>query len=791
MNSTMRILLIEDDDILSSVLVQSLTEQRYVVDVAEDGQLGLEYGQEGNYDLILLDVGLPRMDGITLCQRLRSEQCTTPILLMTAKDEADERIRGLDAGADDYLTKPLDLRELQARVRALLRRGEVAPTSILDVDGLRLNPMSCEATYHNQLLKLTPKEYGLLELFLRNPQRVFSRGQIVEHLWTFDDPPLEDSVKAHVKGLRRKLKQAGAVDWIENVYGLGYKLNPKLLGQVGFEDPLLEEQAVEPHPGDRHPEGGEPVNRGEPRAAHSSTPQTFSQAMVALWQQYQGLMAERLMAIQQAADLVQKGALPEDVQQAASKAAHKLAGVLGMFDRDQGTDVARQLEQAFLMMPQPNPETIMPLVRQLEAILNLDQGLVVPSAQCPPEMHLLLVGADATLQAELQAVTQAFGLGWHRVETVATTIAWLATQSPYLVLLDTAEVITAEALDLIRYLADQTPAIPSLVLATGESLGDRVTLAAAGVQGLLTRPITAQQIWDIATQVLQRYRSQSITVLAVDDDPILLGALRPWLEPWGMRVTTLDDPAQFWDVLHVTRPDLLILDVEMPEFTGIHLCQAVRTDPDWNDLPIVFLTSHRDAETVQQVFAAGADDYVTKPILGPELLTRLTNRLERSRLLKTLSSRDPKTGLMNQPQSSREIEQVLLRLAQQSLGEPHPFTFVLLKLLDLGALNAQYGHACGNEILKRWGDLLKVHFRQQAILGYWDHGEFVIGLPTADPIAIEDQLAAVLTVLRTQIFTAPGGQRFQVHYAVGMATASTTHEQVPDLYRRARTMLLL
>ena len=223
----MRILLIEDDEILTSVLVGALQQQRYVVDTVDDGRFGLEYAQSGLYDLLLIDVGLPRLDGISLCQQLRNEGDKTPILLMTAKDAPDEKIRGLDAGADDYLTKPLDVGELQARLRALLRRGEVSPTTVLEIGQLRLDPVSCEVFYADRLLKLTPKEYSLLELFLRNPTRVFSRGHIIEHLWTFDDPPLEDSVKAHVKGLRRRLKKAGADGWIENVYGLGYKLSPE------------------------------------------------------------------------------------------------------------------------------------------------------------------------------------------------------------------------------------------------------------------------------------------------------------------------------------------------------------------------------------------------------------------------------------------------------------------------------------------------------------------------------------------------------------------------------------
>ncbi|MDY6896766.1 MAG: response regulator transcription factor, partial [Cyanobacteriota bacterium] len=224
----MRILLLEDDEILSDMLVKSLTHQHYIVDAVHDGESGWEYAQSGNYELLIMDVGLPLLDGISLCQRLRKEGFSTPILLMTAKNAIADRINGLDAGADDYLSKPLDLGELQARVRALLRRKEVAPTAILAVGKLSLDPGTTRVTYDDKQLKLTPKEYNLLELFLRNPSRVYSRTQIVDHLWNFDDPPLEESVKAHIKGLRQKLKKVGAVDWIENVYGLGYRLNPQI-----------------------------------------------------------------------------------------------------------------------------------------------------------------------------------------------------------------------------------------------------------------------------------------------------------------------------------------------------------------------------------------------------------------------------------------------------------------------------------------------------------------------------------------------------------------------------------
>ncbi|NET85095.1 MAG: response regulator transcription factor [Moorea sp. SIO1F2] len=221
----MRILLVEDDERITDALAEDLTDQHYVVDVANDGQEGRELVESFSYDLILLDVMLPKMDGITLCRKLRSQGNSTPILMLTARDTISDKIVGLDAGADDYLVKPFDLGELSARMRALLRRGNTTLPPVLEWDSLRLDPSTCEVFYKDRLLSLSPKEYALLEFFLRHPRRVFSRAQILENLWSFERLPEEATVKAHIRGLRQKLDAAGAPsDLIETVYGLGYRL---------------------------------------------------------------------------------------------------------------------------------------------------------------------------------------------------------------------------------------------------------------------------------------------------------------------------------------------------------------------------------------------------------------------------------------------------------------------------------------------------------------------------------------------------------------------------------------
>jgi DNA-binding response OmpR family regulator len=221
----MRILLVEDDQRIAIALMETLRDRQYQVDLGEDGEIAWEFLQAFSYELILLDVTLPKLNGIQLCQRLRKAGIQTPVLMLTARDSSSDKVLGLDAGADDYVVKPFDLAELTARIRALLRRGTTVLPTVLEWGDLRLNPSSYEVNYGENLLHLTPKEYQLLELFIRKNKMVLSRSLILDNLWSFEEPPGEETVKVHIKDLRKKLRIAGAPpDFIETVYGVGYRL---------------------------------------------------------------------------------------------------------------------------------------------------------------------------------------------------------------------------------------------------------------------------------------------------------------------------------------------------------------------------------------------------------------------------------------------------------------------------------------------------------------------------------------------------------------------------------------
>ncbi|MBD1911314.1 MULTISPECIES: response regulator transcription factor [unclassified Leptolyngbya] len=222
----MKILLVEDDTRIARALAEALTDQQYAVDIATDGEEGWDMAEAYQYSLILLDWMLPKLDGIQLCQRLRQRGIQTPVLILTARDTNTDTVIGLDAGADDYVVKPFDLKALMARIRALLRRSSSTLPPILEWGGLHLDPGSLEVWYGDRPLTLTPKEYQLLELFLRQSHRTLSRSSILEQLWASETTPGEETVKVHIRSLRQKLAAAGAPDFIETVYGLGYRLKP-------------------------------------------------------------------------------------------------------------------------------------------------------------------------------------------------------------------------------------------------------------------------------------------------------------------------------------------------------------------------------------------------------------------------------------------------------------------------------------------------------------------------------------------------------------------------------------
>jgi DNA-binding response OmpR family regulator len=220
----MRILIVEDDPRLGASLKKGLEASHYAVDLALDGEDGLLMALATPYDMVILDILLPGLNGFEICRQLRERERTMPILMLTALDEVNDRVKGLDMGADDYLVKPFALSELEARVRALLRRGSPVKVPRLQFMDITLDTTTHEVRRGERVLNLCNKEYALLEFFMRHPHQVLSRAMIAEHVWDGDTSHLSNVIDVYIRYLRRKLCDQNEPDVIHTVRGSGYQL---------------------------------------------------------------------------------------------------------------------------------------------------------------------------------------------------------------------------------------------------------------------------------------------------------------------------------------------------------------------------------------------------------------------------------------------------------------------------------------------------------------------------------------------------------------------------------------
>lgn len=772
----MKFLLVEDDEMLADAIKQLLAEHHYVMDSATDGLIGRDMAESFSYDLILLDWTLPKLDGMQLCKHLRQKGNDTPIILMTARDTSTDRVAGLDAGADDYLVKPFEFEELLARIRALLRRAEGLVSPILQWGDLHLDPRSSEVTCCDLPIAVTPKEYALLELFLRNPNRIFSLDTLLDKVWPFEDSPTVGSVRTHIKGLRQKLKKAGLPTMIVTVYGLGYRLKPaESESETETENEISQTTVPAALPSS--------VSRLE--AVTKSAESTDALNMASLWQAVSESYVRRVTDLANTLCALLPGPVDSAVQRQILHEAHALAGSLGSFGFFEATASCREIENIFQANFSLSAEHIVWLktwvarlqqtvARSPEVSANVDLAPQTISSKIPAaetarahlsdelqlgQLYSLLVieSCEDYDQSWLQTLSE-MSARYQIQVSVAGNIAqagqMIAQQSPKIVVFDldgAADLPDSESAEfqLLAELQNNHPSVPTLILTAAASFENRVRMARLGVAGLLQVPVTPTEVLETAVQVLQKSVPLAGKLLIVDDDPAMLTLLEVLLQPWGFQLQMLSEPRHFWQMLEDFEPDLVLLDAKMPHLSGFDLCQVLRSAPRWQDLPVLFMSGYTDTATIQQVFAAGADDYIRKPIVAPELVARVLGWLKRAHQQRLQADIDSLTGVANRRKSTQSLNR-LLKLAQR---QQQTLCFALIDFDYFKQINDNHGHPVGDRILRRFGESLRATFRVEDVVGRWGGEEFIVGLYGVNRQDGTQRLEAFLHAWQQERFT--------------------------------------
>ena len=671
----MKFLLVEDDLAFAESVKQLLETHYYSVDLAADGYMGLEMADVFSYDLILLDWMLPKRTGMQVCQELRDRGDRTPIILMTAQDSKTDEVAGLDAGADDYLVKPFGFEELLARIRALLRRSEGMASPILKWGDLRLNPSSaqvscCQSNGEEIPVVLTPKEYGLLEVFLRNPSRIFSMDALLDKVWPFDDTPTTGAIRTHIKGLRQKMKAVGLAEVINTVYGLGYRLSPAIAVRMLKKN--VEKTA-------------KTLSKAAADSSAASPKSAPEVDLSVLWHPVKESYLQRVDSLAKTLNDLPLGSPQQTAHEEIATEAHTLAGSLGSFGFDEATPQCRQIERIFREHDALSSEQL----QELRVAIAKVREMIAPDPQAPA----------------------------------------LATA-------------------------------PDPVSDNLDSLGN-----------LLERA---------DSQPLRQSTTPAAKLLIVDDDPAMLTLLQGLLSNWGFQMRLLSDPQRFWETLEKFDPDLVILDIEMPYFSGFDLCQRLRDEPQWSDLPVLFLSAHTEAAAIQKVFAVGADDYIRKPIVAAELVARVTTWLARARSRRAEAEIDLLTGVSNRSKSTQDLTR-LLALAERYR---QPLSLIVIDFDNFKRVNTDYGHAVGDRLLRRFGACLRTTFRDQDVVSRWGGEEFIVGLYEADR-AKSHQYLNTLSQAWQQACTASEDDRLQIPFSAGIAVYPQDAADLQGLYQAA------
>ncbi|WP_447603350.1 response regulator [Nitrospira sp. Nam80] len=560
------------------------------------------------------------------------------------------------------------------------------------------------------------------------------------------------------------------------VYCLGKDVDPdltkRLVREFGVQTLLTYPQ--DPQEIARHIAGllGVPFNeRDDPGNGAMPKSKTLSPDEAAEWEQFKTSLKDRAAILEQAATSLLEDTLSLEMRQEAARQSYQLVVDGGGYGLNHITTPASEAEQLLrrdgMLSPQEVLrfcELVMELQERTEALLPLTAGDMTGTKARP---LVLAVSADGALLDRLQGDAPKHEVRIAGAHNLIEAMEAMTFKNPDLVLLDLGnDGVSSQELDFVGELVTHIPPIPVLALTEGDSFKDRVVVAGAGCQGIVDKRQSTASILDATREAAFNHTRIDVPkILVVDDSEMVARLASKLLERRGMQVTTLTDPLQFWDVLEQVNPDLLILDVEMPHLNGIELCRVVRVDPNWESLPVVFLSAHTDVQTIQRLFVAGADDFISKPIVSAELMMRVQNRLGRARLSRHRTEIDGLTGVAGR----HSVEQMLERSIRTARRYRDPFSLAVVDVDYLKQINDRYETATGDAVLRRLGQIFSAFFRPEDAIGRLGGDEFVIGLHRASKPAALARIEELLRLVRRERFAAGTGEAFTVSVSAGLA----------------------
>jgi diguanylate cyclase (GGDEF)-like protein len=508
----------------------------------------------------------------------------------------------------------------------------------------------------------------------------------------------------------------------------------------------------------------------------------------AIWERAHASILGHVAALNNAAASLATGSLDGDARLDAGRDARRLAAASGTFGFWDAAALAREAE-TLLIGGESLPPADVARLKQIAGDLGrqfADSRLerrresdvnTAPVSSPTTNARLLVIGNDNELRERIAAEARLLGVDVLGVDTAAAARSLLIGAADAVVLDLTLD---GAGIPLLEELNHAYPNLPVLVVAEGERFDERVEAARLGARGFLQKPVRPAQIIDILRDTLIFSRSERATIVVVGDDRGLLAQMESLLGPLGARIVAVTEPLRVLGVLAETAPDLVIMDMDMPQLNGIELCRVMRNDPRWAAVAVLFLAEHPEPSTITRMFEVGADDFVVKPVLGPELVARVKNRIERTRLLRRAADIDSLTGVATR---RRGIE-VLDRLFRLAHRQRQHISVAAIDLDNFKDVNDRFGHLVGDGVLRRAAAILANCFRGEDVVARWGGEEFVVGMYSMPAAAAASRLKQALDKLRAERFQG-GDSTFCVTFSAGVAEFPHDGGDWMTLYRVA------